>query len=48
VKSILFLFGRELGCFLFVPTIKENAGMSENCRFMMNYEYQQKRRKSIG
>jgi hypothetical protein len=42
VKSIVFLFGGELGCFLVCLTVKENVGMPENHRFMMDYQYHEK------
>jgi hypothetical protein len=43
VKSILFIFGRELGCFWFVwryTKMWEQVGMPENSRFMLDCEYQ--------
>jgi hypothetical protein len=42
VKSKLFLFGGEFGCFWFFFTVKTNAGMPEIYRFMMDYDYQEK------
>jgi hypothetical protein len=46
VKSLIFLFGGKLGCFLVYLAVQENAGMTEN--FMIDYEYQTKKRKSTG
>jgi hypothetical protein len=36
----------EIGSFLGLLTVEENVGMPENYRFMMGFEYQEKRRKS--
>jgi hypothetical protein len=43
VKSILFLCGGELGCFIVILSTKGNAGMTETYRIMMDYEYQEKK-----
>jgi hypothetical protein len=43
-KSLLFFRG-GIWSFLDCFTVWENAGMPENCRFIIDYEYQEKRRK---
>jgi hypothetical protein len=42
VKSILFIFGGELGSFKF--DFEENVGMPGIYRFVMDYEYQEKKK----
>jgi hypothetical protein len=46
VKSILLIFLREMGLFLVCLTVEKNVGMPENYIFMMDYEWQEKRRHS--
>jgi hypothetical protein len=41
VKSIIFFVG--IGGFLVCLTFQENAGMPENYRLMMDYEFQVKK-----
>jgi hypothetical protein len=36
VKSVLFVFGREIGLFLVRLIVVENEGMHQNYRFMMD------------
>jgi hypothetical protein len=44
VKSILVHCG--IGLFIVCFTVWENAGMPENYKLLMDYEYQGKRKKS--
>jgi hypothetical protein len=44
VKSILFIFWRGIGLFQFFLTVEENAGMPEIYRFVVDYEYQEKKK----
>jgi hypothetical protein len=41
VKFILILFGVDFGLFLVFLIVKENAGMPENDRDLIDYEYQE-------
>jgi hypothetical protein len=44
VKFALFIFGGKNVLFLVCLTVEKNAEMSENYRFMMDYEYQGKKK----
>jgi hypothetical protein len=47
VKSILFLFfggGGGIGLFLVCLTVEKNAGMPENYRCLIDYDYQEKKK----
>jgi hypothetical protein len=40
----IIYFWQETGLFLVCLTFEKNAGMTENYKFMMDYEYQEKKK----
>jgi hypothetical protein len=43
-RVMKYIFLREIGLFLVCLTVEKNVGMTENHRFMIDYEYHEKRR----